>query len=114
MRNWDVLIETTTRVLVEVAKEYSEELASDENRLTALAGDVVGYVKLRYIGGDEQNLRNAGRILKLAKQDASAVARRYSVKRAGAFATYVHGMAMSMLALMRGGAFDFAKPEKEE
>lgn len=102
---WDKLIETTKNALIELFAEESEELSKDVARIGLIAGDIVGYQRLK-MSGNEEDERNATRILKHLVAEARVVAALYEVKARRIVSMKVELMARTGLALLKAGVED--------
>ncbi len=100
--NWDNLLETTKEALRELLREESAAAADDTARIEIIAGDVVGYLKLK-MTGDAEEERNADRLLRHLKVEARVLASRHEVKAKRIVAVKVELIARTALALLRAG-----------
>ena len=100
--NWDNLLETTKMALKEMLAEESEALSEDKARLELIAGDIVGYLKLK-MTGDEEEERNADRILRHLKVEARVLAARHEVKAQRMVAVKMELIARTGLAFLKAG-----------
>ena len=100
--NWDGLLQATRAALKEMLAEESEAIAEDTARLELIAGDIVGYLKLK-MTGDEEDKRNADKILRHLKVEAQVLAARHEVKAKRIVAVKVELMARTGLAFLKAG-----------
>ncbi len=100
--DWDKLLETTKDALKDMLAEESAAIAEDKARLEIIAGDIVGYLKLK-MTGDAEEERNADRILRHLKMEAQLLAARHEVKAKRIVAVKVELIARTALALLRAG-----------
>jgi hypothetical protein len=100
--NWSKAIEEVKWSLSVVLESESTELAADGKRLELIAGDMVGYWK-KTLTGDDEDQRNAERILKHLRSEARLVAEIHGVKARINVERLVSAMSATGLALLKSG-----------